>query len=876
MALIDNIYAYYKLDEASGASAIDATGNARTLSNFGPAIGSAAGKINTSRDFTGTGGTTLIRNANTTDFFVGANPFFFNFWVRFRTFPGFNDVGLCNRYEPFGQREYIMFLRQSDQRIVFLLDNGAGSTAVQWGSVAALNTWYMVSGGWDGTLMKMSINGGNFVTTPFAGPTVNGGDNFKLGYEAASLDGQMDEFGFWMGKCLSLTEVTQLYNGGNGLAFSQFGTVTPPPNVFNSDGTSTGGPNSIQTLHDATACHDGDTITIPAGTFTWTTGISITKAITLQGQTTIVGDHTTYGLTGVRPTVNDATIIRDNVTAVGSPPRSPALMAITNNTATGTFRLTGVTLTSVVRIVDTSFMINIAGTSGKIRVDHVHSTACNRPWTWGVFTANGGVFDHFLCDPIGGTQEFDFRNRAGANGDEEYAELGSAFYGTDRFWYIEDSYIDNNVSAVNTAGGSDRENAGRVIWRYNFLHNAEIVTHGTYSGRRRGGRAGEECFNVMKWDAVKTADGSTSGSYMVHDNILVGSKLQGWSLRNYRTFSNTDPNWGGAGGNNPWDINATRSDGTHHDGEPPFSFYGPDTVIDSTIVQGPGPTGGNMTLTVNGTPWVPNQWIGYTACRSPNTPDAHSYVGEIRANTNNQLTMYWYPEAAAGFPIGSVFNIYKLIQGLDQPGTGKGDLVSPLTPPTPPTGFAGVHQQLEPCYSWNNVFQADGTLVNFTVPSDSTATVLQNVHFFNNTAQPGHVDYTYPHPLVTGAAPPVTKIISLSGIPSLAFGNVTIGAQPPTAVLRVSNSGTALLTVTGTTYPSGFSGFAGGFTVPSGSFFDVTVAFTPLLPQLYSGNIVVASDATSGTGSIAASGTGVNPVVPGQEHRKYVSDAFGF
>ena len=48
--------------------------------------------------------------------------------------------------------------------------------------------------------------------------------------------------------------------------------------VWNSDGT----PQNIQQIHD-TQAQNGDTITIPPGTFTWSTGITITKAITLQG-----------------------------------------------------------------------------------------------------------------------------------------------------------------------------------------------------------------------------------------------------------------------------------------------------------------------------------------------------------------------------------------------------------------------------------------------------------------------------------------------------------------------------------------------------------------------------------------------------------------
>ena len=220
---LTGLYAYYKLDETSGG-ATDASGNGKTLSNFGDFIGTATGIINTARDFDGVSGTTLIRNANTADFFCGSNPFSFSFWVRFDTFPLFNDVGLLNRYEPFGQREYIVFLNASTHKITFNIDaaDGLHSAGVAWGTVASLGTWYHVAGGWDGTNIKLSVNAGTFVTAPFSTPMRNGGDNFKLGYEAQSLDGKMDEFGFWISRSLTQTEIGQLYNNGAGLPFSSF------------------------------------------------------------------------------------------------------------------------------------------------------------------------------------------------------------------------------------------------------------------------------------------------------------------------------------------------------------------------------------------------------------------------------------------------------------------------------------------------------------------------------------------------------------------------------------------------------------------------------------------------------------------------------
>jgi concanavalin A-like lectin/glucanase superfamily protein len=220
---LTSLYAYYKLDETSGG-ATDASGNGKTLSNFGDLTGTATGIINSSRDFDGVSGTTLIRNANTTDFFCGANPFSFSFWVKFDMFPLFNDVGLCNRYEPYGRREYIVFLSKATNKITFDVDAGDGvhAAAVAWGTPVSTGTWYHIAGGWDGAQIKLSVNAAPFVTAAYSTRMTNGGDNFKLGYEAQSLDGKMDEFGFWIARCLTQTEVGQLYNNGAGLPFSSF------------------------------------------------------------------------------------------------------------------------------------------------------------------------------------------------------------------------------------------------------------------------------------------------------------------------------------------------------------------------------------------------------------------------------------------------------------------------------------------------------------------------------------------------------------------------------------------------------------------------------------------------------------------------------
>lgn len=63
--------------------------------------------------------------------------------------------------------------------------------------------------------------------------------------------------------------------------------------IWESDGT----PANVQSIHDTKAA-DGDTITIPSGTFTWRSRVTITKGVTLKGQgigATIVKDAMASG-----------------------------------------------------------------------------------------------------------------------------------------------------------------------------------------------------------------------------------------------------------------------------------------------------------------------------------------------------------------------------------------------------------------------------------------------------------------------------------------------------------------------------------------------------------------------------------------------------
>lgn len=104
------------------------------------------------------------------------------------------------------------------------------------------------------------------------------------------------------------------------------------------------------------------------------------------------------------------------------------------------------------------------------------------------------------------------------------------------------------------------------------------------------------------------------------------------------------------------------------------------------------------------------------------------------------------------------------------------------------------------------------------------------------------------------SAQPQGGVVSLSG--DLDFGDVVSGGTA-SRELTLYNPGNAELSVSGITYPTGFSGDWSGGTIAAGGRQLVTVSFTPTEAQSYSGNIEVNSDATEGAATLEAAGVGI-------------------
>src|SRR6266542_3423314 len=129
---------------------------------------------------------------------------------------------------------------------------------------------------------------------------------------------------------------------------------------------SNGSASNVQALHNS--AQDGDTITLPAGTFFWATTVTITKGITVIGETTTDPVH---------KTANDQTIVLANTGTNGNQP-----------------------LLNLATAYGKSYrMVQLQGGSHAVRVDHCHFDDLPYENNYvAVWRALYGVIDHNVFD----------------------------------------------------------------------------------------------------------------------------------------------------------------------------------------------------------------------------------------------------------------------------------------------------------------------------------------------------------------------------------------------------------------------------------------------------------------------------------------------
>lgn len=326
----------------------------------------------------------------------------------------------------------------------------------------------------------------------------------------------------------------------------------------------------------------GDTVVIPAGTCTWTTRVSwkAPSNTVLQGQTTCTGSGAP---SSNNLSCTDSTLIIDglNRSSLGD---IPALSITTSSS--GTFRLTGITLTSSGGSSNQTYngALSIDGASQQFRFDHSHLKNINAV-QMDIDGQIYGVIDHVLVDAPSGTVYNGIRIEAsswggGSNnfGDGSWADASTL--GSSRFIFVENSTFNNGAANDCTQGG-------RWVFRYNTFNMTSpapsLQTHPTGGGaRHRGCRAWEAYgnrFNAQSSNYINAALFISSGTGVIWGNTIPSSSAGGGTgygnlitlhsmRRDNSTYSQSaTPNgWGYCGTSfngtgSKWDQNSNASTG---------------------------------------------------------------------------------------------------------------------------------------------------------------------------------------------------------------------------------------------------------------------------------------------------------------------------
>jgi hypothetical protein len=345
------------------------------------------------------------------------------------------------------------------------------------------------------------------------------------------------------------------------------------------------------------------------------------------------------------------------------------------------------------------------------------------------------------------------------------------WYGTDKFWFVEDNTIIRTSSEPR--GFVDSSFGGRFVIRHNYIHNSLVDDHGT-EGIARGCRA-KEVYNNTFNSTGSPAGVQRSGTSLWHDNIVTGLEPTNDNLCGLLNFrespSRSNSPWGIADGTSPWDANDTEGNGIFVEGHQPFVF---DQGTDNSSVNSKG------VLHDSTKNWTPNQWVGYSVTNYNPVYTSDGIGSYITSNTSNTITYDYYPGTDTSqhmiFNAGDPYKIHRVLIMMDQNGRGKTDLITGSGPfINTTTGTASwAHSALEPCYSWNNVYAPNGHALGFNSPNGQPTTKL-NVDYYNlgagfpanttplavsstYTAALNGVAYTgtftYPHPLVSGNPTP--------------------------------------------------------------------------------------------------------------------------
>lgn len=227
MALIDNIVAYWKLDESSG-NASDSV-SSYTLTNNGTTPYASA-KINNGIDFGTTNTIKWLSNANAIADTSTSNAYSISFWVNIRTAPSSGqEQVLFDLQKSVGRQHQLRYVNASGTlKLRFLNYDGSATDVFDTTQTLTVGTWYHIVVTKTANSVAMYLNNTSFSSHTLTKTGSSAGVNVtsfgrhgsaSFGYATA----YMDEIGMWS-RVVTSDEITALYNSGSGVQYP-FGEV---------------------------------------------------------------------------------------------------------------------------------------------------------------------------------------------------------------------------------------------------------------------------------------------------------------------------------------------------------------------------------------------------------------------------------------------------------------------------------------------------------------------------------------------------------------------------------------------------------------------------------------------------------------------------
>lgn len=217
--LLNNLVAYWKLDEASGTRNDSVGSNHLTDNNT---VTSVAGKLNNAAEFTAANNESLTISDNA-DLSTGDIDFTITRWVKLADITASHAVDQKGMNDAYGEHMLMYAAGGIANFQWFIADLAANVISTDPATISS-GQWYFVATWYDSTAntLNIQVNNGAIASASYSGGNTSTPGTFKIGQGIGNwFDGDVDEEGFWKA-VLTPAQRTTLYGGGTPPAFSTF------------------------------------------------------------------------------------------------------------------------------------------------------------------------------------------------------------------------------------------------------------------------------------------------------------------------------------------------------------------------------------------------------------------------------------------------------------------------------------------------------------------------------------------------------------------------------------------------------------------------------------------------------------------------------